>query len=278
MFITLPSYVVGGSLRMRMYSGDEMLFNVTTSLHLHRYLGGLHDILWLETSHDSDTITQVFNPNLPPAPIHAHGKREEDCRYPAGCGYRLRAGMQSLIVTSTAFTIPTPSLTPEEEARRRHEAAMNAQATAELYNQVEPQPETEFQHTHDASEHRRTFQQDESMLIYAHNLRLVVDYAQVIESNDLAHLIEAHDNMTPEEADRQADLQTLTKSEGEDHQQLTTFIAPDVLLSFHQYELSPMQHVGVSYIIRGSIMLLAAIAIGYVKWMNDQQRDRPKHH
>lgn len=308
LFLTLPRYVVGGSISMRMYSGDTLLFNVTTSLHLNRYLGGSsHDMVWLESTHTSDSITKVYNPHLPPAPIHAHGIREEDCRYANGCAYRLRAGMESLILTSTGFTIPTTMLTLEEESKRRHEAEMNAQATAEMYNEVEERPEpphmapppppppattphaqsflqtgSTTSDTPAPTHAQRTFQQDESMLIYATHLRLIIDSVEVIESNVLAERESSYEPSNEDEIQRfeQRSEEYMKDGNGNlspssHHQSLTKFISPDLLISFHQYQLSPMQHVGVGYIIRGTILLLAASAIAYVKWTSDQQRERP---
>ena len=261
-FLSLPTYVVGGNVAMRLYSGNQLLFNITTSLHLHRYLGA-HEIVWLEAAHERDEVTRIYNPHLPPPQKHAHGVREEDCRFPAGCPYRLRAGMQSLILTSTAFKIDTPVVLTEEQRQREE----HARASAEMYQEVDA--DDQHHHLEVASSvvqpQKRTFAQDESMLIYATGLKLVVDYAEVVESNELATRANAH---VPG-----VDQPHVYDPDGRhERRSPMTFIAPDILLSFHQYELSPMQHVGVAYIIRGSILLLAAIAIAYVKYSNDQAR------
>ena len=275
-----------------------------------------HDIQWLQASHVEDSLTKVYNPHLPPAPVHAHGVSEEDCRLPGGCGYRMRAGMQSLILTNTAFELPVPSVSELEATlarrraaatqprgahatavRARRESALNARATSELYGETEPSAENEEAEAEAEAELVRLaeteeeaatlaalgggaggssfsfaqrFRQDESMLIYATNLTIIVDYAMVIESNELAERSLAH---TPAEHE----VYDFTDGAGRRRKAPATFISPDVLLSFHQYELSPMQHVGVSYIIRGTALLLTAAAVAFVKWSNDSERGKHKH-
>lgn len=272
-----------------------------------------------------DSLTKVYNPHLPPAPVHAHGASEEDCRLPGGCGYRMRAGMQSLILTNTAFELPVPPVSELEAAiarrraaaiqprgahaaaeRARREAALNARATAELYGEVESsdesdEAEAEMIRLAESEEEAaaiaslgggaggssfsfaQRFRQDESMLIYATNLTVIIDYALVIESNELAERSMAH---TPAEhevydftdgADDAPPQMPVAGQSSRQRKAPTTFISPDVLLSFHQYELSPMQHVGVSYIIRGTALLLTAAAVAFVKWSNDSERGKHKH-
>lgn len=338
-FLTLPSYVVGGEVRMRMLHGDAVVFNVTTSLLLHRFQAR-SDVHWLQSSHSADTVTKVYNPSLPPAPVHAHGVREEECRFMSGCSYRMRAGMQSLILTDAAFELPVPSIDegqgegqgaaagPADEATRaalaalgeghatrpRSEEEANAAASAEMLDEAavdaaseaaaaaaleraekaaaaSPSPAPAAQSESDVQaalagvgvgslSFARRFRRDESMLLFATNLTLHVDYALVIESNTLAERVAAHSPREDEaydyareddEGEGEADADAGPRPAGP-----TKFIPPDLLLSFHQYELSPMQHVGVAYIIRGTALLLAAAAIAFVKYTNDAERSKHK--
>lgn len=324
-FLTLPAYVVGGEVRMRMMHGDRIVFNVTTSLLLHRFQAR-SDVHWLQSSHAADTVTKVYNPSLPPAPVHAHGVREEECRFTSGCSYRMRAGMQSLILTDAAFELPVPSIDGAEgegaaagddatraalaalgeghATRPRSEEEANAAASAEMLDEAAVDAASEaaaaaaLERAEKAAETNpaqsesdvqaalagvgvgslsfaRRFRRDESMLLFATNLTLHIDYALVIESNQLAERVAAH---SPRE-DEVYEYGREGEEDGDGEARPagpTKFIPPDLLLSFHQYELSPMQHVGVGYIIRGTALLLAAAAISFVKYTNDAERSKHK--
>lgn len=247
--------VVGGQLSYRLLHNDQVLFSSNTSLHLHRTAPAAHPAILLESSHTSDSIIKVYNPHLLPPPKYS---REENCRKTAGCSYRLRAGMQSLILLATQFKVPIPPHHTED-------------ADSETDND---QP-TAFPKPHIIRKHQTTnpFRQDESMLIYATNLTLVIDSAEVIESNQLAQEWLAHDG----EKAHPAAARTHEEGADADSEQVT-FIAPDILLSFHQYELSPMQHAGVSLIIKGAAVLLAGIALTWSLCVSGSDRSKSKKH
>jgi len=294
-FLHMPTYVVGGSVQLTLYSSEDVLFNVSTSLHLHRY-SMLHDSRWLESTHPERSAMKVYNPSLAPALPHSRGgsrrststgtMHDVDCRYKVGCSYTLREDMTALILTSTAFEVPTPQRNKEEAIRREEEQRQVEERAAAEKEENEHRDGSSGSSSRSSSSDNdvaprlsepttRLWQQDESMLIHARNLTLVIESAQVIESDLLAQEAEAH--RVPVESGAEYDYSDGLRSIQEGQRAgPTKFIAPDLIISFHQYQLSPMQQVGVGYIMKGVVMLLVALAIAVVKWSNDAQREKSK--
>lgn len=223
MFVTAPSYVVGGSISLRLFHHNSLLLNLSLSFPPPTSPS------WLPSP---PGIRSVYNPHLLPPPKHSH---EEDCRLRTGCAYNVRGEMRSWIVQEGTWKIESEN---------------------------------------DESVVGSPFRNDESMRIYASNLTLLVDSLQVLESAALAEQSQAHDRSLSPQASH-------TRVESEDewsrHPKVQTFISPDILIEFHQYQLSPMQHVGVQFIMKGAAIILVAGVMIWIRRGGGERRSKDKN-